>query len=957
MKTRYCKWMILAGALFAGCVPQSMDPGLRQERLRGVMDGDLAVTKSILVDNPGVKMEALWDAGDQIGVYGGSAENALFSLKAEDLSQDRKTADFSTDGTIPSGKLTAYAPYQKDAKKDGDAIVVTFPASQQYVTYNGVVQPDPSADILLGEGTKNAGLAFRNLIAVLKIGQIFEEETVIKAVEFRDLSGAAVAGAMKITPGTSPEAEITGDGQVITLDLGDGLEFSAGAMRPLFLIVPARAYPQGFEITFIDDKGGKTVKTAGTAQGKTLNRGVVYLIGDISGTGYLAGASTVLKEGATIMTPELLDKVTLLDANPVYLYDADGRISRDKNGVEVRKPVLTMVLHKDLHPAVGNWLIFDRPTETLPEGGVYRITDCEPFGDNYRIIAHVEENFAAPFEEVTVGGPLINEAGEFLEDGGVELDLASCLQAIIDENGNSIPFSFGPEGQLLFDDDATATLLGLQPETKGPYIKTFSTPKLTFKHSENNAEVAFGAQLNVLTKFAVKMWKGELHYIHFTANPVFTLSADFSLKAELSDDWPFHLITLQFVPITVAPGVIVTPQLKLQGKVGLGGEIKFSTSVSYKYDMGTYGISYMPEQGFTPHYIRAEPTKMELVPELGGFSGSLHAFAGLTASPYLSLYGMLGMGADIDFFLKFGIGFEQHQDALFKNVYKLFLTPEINITPSIASLGGYFTHRFTDLTTNLEFDPIWERYLTPVVKGYVEPFGPTRSMTGAKLMLSEEDEYGNEWSLPRYYISQFLNSASVICTEVDGIYYNLVSEKPTLLPWKVKAEVMTGQTNRTWQQLVLAHFGGGGASYWTSYTTGEKLTYTGVRPIASHTLMEIDSAQDASKTEEGRIRCDADFPNAEVRSIRIIYECPAIGKQIGAELDWNSGEPVLTGSPFATYWPETPEGPYFVMTSFSADYYDTSKWPGNLPVGSSETLSKPDGYYNGGGNVSEYKGE
>ena len=117
MRTRYSKWMILAATLFAGCVPQNMDPGLRRERLRGVMDADLAVTKSILVDNPGVKMESLWEAGDQIGVFGGSTENALFTLKAEDLSKDRKTADFSTDGTIPSGKLTAYAPYQKDAKK------------------------------------------------------------------------------------------------------------------------------------------------------------------------------------------------------------------------------------------------------------------------------------------------------------------------------------------------------------------------------------------------------------------------------------------------------------------------------------------------------------------------------------------------------------------------------------------------------------------------------------------------------------------------------------------------------------------------------------------------------------------------------------------------------------------------------------------------------------------------
>ena len=205
--TRYL--IILAAAALAACTPEGLGPEQRSDRLRGVIDADLAVTKSILVDNPGVKLESFWEAGDQIGVFGGSAENALFSLKAEDLSTDRKTADFSTDGTIPGGKLTAYAPYQKEAKKDGDAIVVTFPARQSYVTYNGVVQPDPAANILLGEGSKAGGLTFRNLTAVLKIGQVFEQETLVKSVEFRDLSGAAVTGAMKLTGGTSPKAEIT----------------------------------------------------------------------------------------------------------------------------------------------------------------------------------------------------------------------------------------------------------------------------------------------------------------------------------------------------------------------------------------------------------------------------------------------------------------------------------------------------------------------------------------------------------------------------------------------------------------------------------------------------------------------------------------------------------------------------------------------------------------------------
>ena len=329
MKTKYYLSLILAASL-AACAPEGLRPQGEREGLMAVMDADLAATKSILVDNPGVKLESYWQAGDEIGVYGGSSENVLFQLKAEDISSGGRTAEFRSESAIPSGRLTAYAPYQKGAKKDGEAIVVDFPARQQYLTNKGVVVPDPAAHILLGEGTKAGGLSFRPVAAVLKIGQVFEKETVVKAVEFRDLSGASVSGAMKVTPGSTPKGEITGDGKVLTLDLGDGLEYPEGAMRPLFLIVPARTYEKGFEIIFIDDKDGRTVRTVGTTQGKTLERGVVYLIGDISGQSYPVDAKTELYEGATIMTPELLDKVTLIDAAFEYLYDADGKSARTR---------------------------------------------------------------------------------------------------------------------------------------------------------------------------------------------------------------------------------------------------------------------------------------------------------------------------------------------------------------------------------------------------------------------------------------------------------------------------------------------------------------------------------------------------------------------------------------------------------------------------------------------------
>ena len=808
MKTRYFKWIFLAAAMMAACTPEGLGLEQRSDRLRGVMDADLAVTKSILVDNPGVKLESFWEAGDRIGVYGGSAENALFTVKAEDLSADRKTADFSTDGTIPAGKLTAYAPYQKEAKKDGGAIVVTFPAKQSYVTYDGVVQLDPAANILLGEGSKAGGLTFRNMIAVLKIGQVFEQTTLVKTVEFRDLSGAAVTGAMKLTGGSSPKAEITGDGKILTLDLGEGLEYPEGSMRPIFLIVPARSYAQGFEITFIDDKGGKTVKTVGTTMGKTLERGVVYLIGDISGREYPVESSTTFKEGTILMTPEILDKVVLTVVEEEWLRDENGDVIYNEHKAPLRRPVLNLRVSKDLNPVEGAWLIFDQPSSTLPEGGIYKITSCQDVGnDCFSVEAHFEPDFTAPFEEITVGTPLYDEEGNYLEDGGVELDLTSYVQAILDADGNPVPFSISPSGSILIGEEETAALLGM-PETKGPMAKTFSPPRMTFKHSENNAEVSFGAQAKLHTKLAVRMMGGELQYIYFTVNPVFELSADFVLKAEFNYSLPFQLFQLVICPIPVAPGVQVTPTINFSGEIGVGGNVQFSTSVSYTYDMGTYGVIYNRGMGFSKKYKQAPAAETEIVPSIGGASASIYAYGKLTAAPYLSIYGMLGLGVEAGFSLKFGAMIEDKTQST-----KLFLTPELELIPSIAVLGGRFTKRFSDLTTNIEFDPIWEKYLSPkVITASAGPVSVPLSEKFYTFAELSDDDSGGGMSMQvtkapkRWHYSVELKEATAIDYNVEvRVYESILPVDSDDFVWGEKPEGFFGYSFQKYLDAGIPH--------------------------------------------------------------------------------------------------------------------------------------------------------
>lgn len=123
------------------------------------------------------------------------------------------------------------------------------------------------------------------------------------------LGGTAVSGAAALSwNGGSPETTVVGDGQTITLDCGDGLEFSEGQVVIFFIIVPAREYPKGFELTFIDSEEGRTVKTAGTTKGKKLDRSIVYLIGDVSASEVPEGTTSTLKPTAKVMTPEIFPR-------------------------------------------------------------------------------------------------------------------------------------------------------------------------------------------------------------------------------------------------------------------------------------------------------------------------------------------------------------------------------------------------------------------------------------------------------------------------------------------------------------------------------------------------------------------------------------------------------------------------------------------------------------------------
>lgn len=78
------------------------------------------------------------------------------------------------------------------------------------------------------------------------------------------------------------------------------------------------------------------------------------------------------------------------------------------------------------------------------------------------------------------------------------------------------------------------------------------------------------------------------------------------------------------------------------------------------------------------------------------------------------------------------------------------------------------------------------------------------------------------------------------------------------------------------------------------------------------------------------------------RFLRYVLVNNATGQTLGAEYG-SDGEFINKGTPFATYWPESPDGPYFIRV-VPPYAYSESKYPTGTP----SSLKEPDGYYEGG---------
>ena len=917
---RYILAALIVCALTA-CAREQMDQLSEPDRfeLTATIAPDGPETRTILMDNPGVRMQTSWAAGDAIGIFTSSGDSFTMSVSEGDITNNGRTAVFRSSSAIPSGAISAYYPAISGASISGGKITTAFPNIQHYVKVNGVPQPDPAVSLMAGTGTALSGVAFCNVMAVLKIGQAFDEETVISSVTFRDLDGKAVSGNITIDLADNYASQVSGGSDILTLDCGeDGVRLDEGVMGVFYFIVPAKEYPMGVEITFITKDGQRMTRTAGTSKGTAFGRGIIYPIGDVSNRDYLAGKdSWALSDHAYMMTPELLNQMTVIEKGEALVQNFDGG-TVVYNGEATKAPWYKMMVSNDLGFKKGDYFVFDASDE-LPTGGVYKVVEAQtPFGDeNHSCIElRMTADFAGAFKKLSFGAELYDEDGKYIEGSGETLDMASYVSEVVDSEGNPVPFSIVPGGQLVLSDGVVEDLL-----TKAiiKHDTSLSTPTLSREFKSEHCEASVGVNLSVDIRAGLKIADGELHWLHVMFNPKVNFSAEFTLSGSDYQSKSYHLITLYCLPgIPISPGVFLTPELELRATVGIGGEVKFSTSIKYSYDLGKFGFSYLNGQGFTFHSEESKPAPTDgFKPDVDfSLTGTIYARAGLMPIPSISICKVLRAGMYIDCGLKFGLtgGAETIEGHVYE-VRRLFLQPDIKFSPYVASLGGVFTKKWDDLIPSPEFDPIWERYLQPVIKypTTLNVSGIGVSATSYKYtdgtnyyILQCQEQVSDKDPVPIHFIGV---AGHPICQTINKIDYGFASIKPTLDEWDVVIDVDSGTlTNLPWGQLVLQSM--------DNITTTYLYLYTDRYNLDRYTVLTIPAAKDDPVGAAGNVELEHIYSGA-VRSVHL--RC--INKRNKAVYEAKSK------GPFAFYWPDTPDGPWFKWISVTEYEYHECIWP------------------------------
>jgi len=673
-----------------------------------IVNDDQPLTRATMVDSPTDAIRLHWTEGDAIGVFDTENQNTRFTAALEDISNDGARAVFKAGDAVPKGEFLSYYPYDSSVTSGGGVLNLKMPDTQQFVQWNLKAEPDPAACMMVGHGYANS-VSFKNVFAILKVSYVPREDDVVNSVVFSDLSGRPVCGDFTVSMSAdgNPVANFpdTGDGTKITLDCDGGVEVRSTVINTFFLVVPAREYPQGFQLEFKLAEGGTDVRTIGRKAGKTLLRSMVYCIGDVSAITTDDYTVVFGENGGMILDDDQMAMV----ASIKHLGHFSGELG----------DFYELMVKPELGLYEGMSIIINRLSEALPYGLAGEVVDINPIGSVQQVRVKKYANAARAFKSLIIGSPkAFQPDGTLDESYMVPLDLPQSFAQYVPAPGM--------EGFTVEITDDGMVLTEKQSEIRPPISRAhksgnLSLPRLSINLVSNSTDrFSVGASPAISSGIALVCNDYELNYFGITLTPTLQVDASIQKTLEIASLADKEIIfgTWYFEPIAAGP-VVLVPEFRVSGYVSMKGNLKLTSTWSYTLGFNIGG-SYHSSDGESGWTVRCTdqstpiPSALSLLlPEVAA-QASLDTQTGVIFDIGLALYGII----NFTFYGKYGL--ELSAGVQGRNLFAQ-MSP---VCEGGAAVGVLTLQPARVALSAVECEPWWLRYQFPMVQMYRDTKDP-----------------------------------------------------------------------------------------------------------------------------------------------------------------------------------------------------------------------------------------
>ena len=241
------------------------------------------VVRTTIIDNVEANSaKVLWEATDQIGVAA-TTSNTISTLELTDGAGSSSASfegDITTDDPAAEN-FYAFYPALNSATLNNGQLTLTLPTEQQNIAA-GI---DGAAYGFMVAKSSNTAIdklsfAFENLFAVLRLPITGNGEQLTQ-ISFMGGNNEITSGAFTIDL-TSPNYDITfSDNGSNQTNLLTDATLTAEAQL-FYLVVPAIDYTSGYSIRITTTDGQTMQRSVGHDGGRTLKRGVIYKLPELS---------------------------------------------------------------------------------------------------------------------------------------------------------------------------------------------------------------------------------------------------------------------------------------------------------------------------------------------------------------------------------------------------------------------------------------------------------------------------------------------------------------------------------------------------------------------------------------------------------------------------------------------------------------------------------------------------